>query len=71
MAARAEVSVSRDKSRAGTGRKLIQAWYRTAGEVNRQLSCVRPVWEAECIQMGIHQVRCMHEAASVCTLLST
>lgn len=71
MAARAEASVGRDKGRAGAGKKLIQAWYRMAVEVNRQFSCVEPVGEAACIQIGIHQERCMHEAASVCILLST
>lgn len=71
MAAQAETSVCRGKGRDGAGRKLIQAWYRMAVQVNRELSCAGPVWEAACIQMGIHQERCMCEAASACILLST
>lgn len=59
MPARAEASVGRGKGRAGAGRKLIQVWYRMAVEVNRELSCVGPLKEAACIQIEIHQERCM------------
>lgn len=71
VAARAVASLGRGKDRAGAGKKMVQAWYRMAAEVNREFSCIGPVWEAAFIQMGIYQEGYMHETASVCISLST
>lgn len=39
VAARAVASLGRGKDRAGAGKKMVQAWYRMAAEVNREFSC--------------------------------